>query len=467
MAHVTLVTGQAGTGKTTWLMHRANEYAQGMITAEHQRMLAITRMHGARRRVEMKLQELCHNIPYDVATIDGFALSIVNRWRTASGYKKPIIAVPYNVEFLGTLFGVEAGFACILSEAARLLESPTVGKLIGTTYPLIMVDEFQDCYGPLLEFVKGLSRASNLLVAADDFQLLDSTVCGCPAIDWVEQLQAKGEATIEELTFFHRTSSKLILNTARCLRENIHSADPKIPIFCCPNHGVAAWKIIERLVLTSRADRWAGACALICPSHDPFLQKVIASCDDQLKKKNHSPIRWTEELTGEEERVRILTTLGITEESCGSNTEWCVPSGELDRLGMCIVDRAKRFCKLRGLKTIPIGILEKHADKIVHDLRAYSAQSPKRAVTTVHGAKNREFDNVIILWTYKLPPDSDQQRRWLYNAVTRSKENCMILVWGDENRVKCDPVLSLLGLPQPVFRGKRRGRHKTPVIQKG
>ncbi len=459
MGQVILVTGQAGTGKTTWLMRKASEYAQGVITTDHQRMLAITRMHGARRRVEMKLREVCPNVPYDVETIDGFALLIVNRWRAAIGYKKPIIAVPNDAEFVATLFGVEAGFAYILSQASRLLESPTVGKLIGATYPLIMVDEFQDCHGPLLDLVRRLSRVSNLLLAADDFQLLDSAICGCPAIDWVEHLQAKGEATIEELTIFHRTSSKLILNTARCLRESIHSIDPKIPIFCCPNHGVAAWKIIERLVLTSPAERWKGTCALICPSHDPFLQKVIASGENQLVRKNHSPIRWTEELTGEEQRVRILTTLGIGEESCGPNTEWCDPPGELDQLGTCIVDRAKRFCKLRGLKTIPIGILEKHADKIVHDLRAYSAQSPKRAVTTVHGAKNREFDNVFILWTYKLPPDSDQQRRWLYNAVTRSKENCMILVWGDENRVKGDPVLSLLGLPQPVFRGKRRVRH--------
>jgi hypothetical protein len=46
-------------------------------------MLVITRMHGARRRLEHKLKDSCRNIPYSVATIDGFALSVVNRWRTA------------------------------------------------------------------------------------------------------------------------------------------------------------------------------------------------------------------------------------------------------------------------------------------------------------------------------------------------------------------------------------------------
>jgi len=83
MGQVAVVVGQAGTGKTTWLMDKACELAPLLITADHQRMLVITRMHGARRRLEHKLKDSCRNIPYSVATIDGFALSVVNRWRTA------------------------------------------------------------------------------------------------------------------------------------------------------------------------------------------------------------------------------------------------------------------------------------------------------------------------------------------------------------------------------------------------
>ena len=47
---------------------------------------------------------------------------------------------------------------------------------------------------------------------------------------------------------------------------------------------------------------------------------------------------------------------------------------------------------------------------------------------TVHGAKNREFDNVIVLWPAAVGGSDDQKRRLLYNAVTRAKERCIVLV---------------------------------------
>jgi superfamily I DNA/RNA helicase len=47
---------------------------------------------------------------------------------------------------------------------------------------------------------------------------------------------------------------------------------------------------------------------------------------------------------------------------------------------------------------------------------------------TVHGAKNREFDNVIVLWPAAITGSDDQKRRLLYNAVTRAKSRCLVLV---------------------------------------
>jgi hypothetical protein len=47
---------------------------------------------------------------------------------------------------------------------------------------------------------------------------------------------------------------------------------------------------------------------------------------------------------------------------------------------------------------------------------------------TVHGAKNREFDNVVVLWPAATGGSDDQKRRLLYNAVTRAKQRCLVLV---------------------------------------
>ena len=49
---------------------------------------------------------------------------------------------------------------------------------------------------------------------------------------------------------------------------------------------------------------------------------------------------------------------------------------------------------------------------------------------TIHGAKNREFDVVIVLWPASMGVggNADQKRRLLYNAVTRAKSRCLVLV---------------------------------------
>jgi hypothetical protein len=461
MGQVAVVVGQAGTGKTTWLMAKANELAPGLVASEHQRMLVITRMHGARRRLEQKLKDACQSIPYSVATIDGFALSIVNRWRTALGHTKPVAAVPENVDFVGGVFGIEADFGRVAGSAARLLQSPTVGGVIGATYPLILIDEFQDCHGPLLEFVAALSKHGSILLAADEFQLLDSTVTGCPAVEWARMQTATGAATIEELTTCHRTSVTGILDAARCLRDNTPPTGRTISVVCCPNHGPAAWKLIERLVSCAPSDRWTGTCALICPSHDPVLGKVLESCANQLRKKNLVPIRWQVECSAQEEQRRTATSLGLATASPDSDGSWQTPPGPLDGVATNVLNRVQRFARLRGIDAIPHRLVARHVDTAVQEQRAYWSSSSSRTVTTVHGAKNREFDNVFVLWPYSVPSDVAQRRRLLYNAVTRSRRNCMVLVLGDENRARNDPVLALLGPSEPAFKPSRKARKRT------
>jgi len=461
---LSLVVGQAGTGKTTWLMEKVRGNAPDLISSEHQRLLAITRMHEARRRVETKLRESAPGIRCTVTTIDGFALAILNRWRTALGWAKPIQSVSADMDFEETIFGIEADFERVQVAATRLLQYTTVKQIISATYPLIAVDEFQDCHGSLLEFIKALSSCSTLLLAADDFQLLDTSVCGCPAVDWAKELRTDQRAEITELKVCHRTSTQGILDAARCLRDNIEATETTVPVVCCPREAPAAWKIIERLVFNR--NRWTGTTALICPSHDPFIQKVLKSCNDQLQKKNCMPIHWDIEYTSENEQKIIRTSLGLTDKTGKTNGEWVPPELTLDPISTHVVARSQRFARLKGLKTIPRTLLEQHVETVVHEKRAYRNHNALRTVTTVHGAKNREFDNVFVLWTYKLPPDKDWQRRLLYNAVTRAKNNCMILILGNLTRAQSDPTLRLLGPAQPAFSNRTKSKSTSPKNRK-
>lgn len=49
---------------------------------------------------------------------------------------------------------------------------------------------------------------------------------------------------------------------------------------------------------------------------------------------------------------------------------------------------------------------------------------------TVQQAKNREFDGVVVIWPYQVGGDGEHKRRLLYNAVTRARRWCTVLVQG-------------------------------------
>lgn len=441
------VVGQAGTGKTTWLMQQANDLAPRFLTAGHHRLLALTRMHGSRRRLQRKLLDSCSKIPCSISTIDGFALTLVDRWRRALGYSRPIKPVDGNTPFSDTIFGTEAGFSQILVAGTELLGSRTVRAVIRESYPLIVVDEFQDCHGALLDFVKALAICSTLIVAADDFQLLDHSVDGCPAVEWLRTTEGACNHCTRLVTV-HRSAVQKILDAARCLRDNVPADAETIPIFCCAGFGPAAFKIVDALVY--KASVWKGSTALIYPSDHDFVRQVLASVDHQLRKSNRRPMSWFRECSAQKEREYLRECLGLAQEKAWPN-RWTAPTGDLPPPARQVVSRVLRFSRLRGIQDIPCEVVARCIDTAVHEQRAYFSPNRKRIVTTVHGAKNREFDNVIIIWPYAVRSDDEQNRRLLYNAITRSKHNCMLLVRGKLKRVRDDPVLSLLGPPREVF----------------
>ena len=59
---------------------------------------------------------------------------------------------------------------------------------------------------------------------------------------------------------------------------------------------------------------------------------------------------------------------------------------------------------------------------------------------TIHQAKNREFDSVIVLWPYKVAGSADRKRRLLYNAITRAKRQAVVIVQNPD-RLKQPPFV--------------------------
>ncbi|MCY3818113.1 MAG: hypothetical protein OXH52_01940 [Gammaproteobacteria bacterium] len=77
------IEGHAGTGKTTRLFQRLRRALAECPLADDQQILAVTKMHGSRRRMDGQLRA----VPglrgrYRCCTADSFAWRIVRRWRT-------------------------------------------------------------------------------------------------------------------------------------------------------------------------------------------------------------------------------------------------------------------------------------------------------------------------------------------------------------------------------------------------
>jgi hypothetical protein len=57
---------------------------------------------------------------------------------------------------------------------------------------------------------------------------------------------------------------------------------------------------------------------------------------------------------------------------------------------------------------------------------------------TIQRAKNREFPNVVVLWPHSVTGSPEHLRRLLYNAITRARNHCSVIVLG-QGRLNTPP----------------------------
>lgn len=455
--NLTFVTGHAGTGKTTQLMELAGNLIPSLLTQpEFQSILAITLMHGARRRIDSALRKKYPSTPIRVTTIHSFALGVANRWRRALGLNVPIAANPECGGLFEQYGAIQASFGEILEMASNLVGNPTVGGLVAASYPLVIVDEFQDCDRAAISLIEKLAGVSQVILAADGFQdLTSSDDAPCEAINWLQGLAIRGAHHID-LSAPQRTQVNTILHTADCLRRNVRASSTTIEKFAAPAIPMLAWKIAQAFL----SDELTGSCAVICLSADALLDKFLDSVNCQLANKNVTRgIRWTRIQNSDFEEKSLFEELGV---SSGISTDqiWTKTDSDVLNFGSqasLVHEKVVRFAKLTGRKGVDLDLVRHFAQASLHAARSYTPLSGRFEVTTVHGAKNREFDNVFVFWGYRLPPP-ETRRKLLYNAVTRAKRRCILLVLQkDRSQLLLDPALRLLGEYPLPFGGRKQG----------
>ncbi|MGO9203016.1 MAG: ATP-binding domain-containing protein [Limisphaerales bacterium] len=404
--------GPAGTGKTTRLI----QSLEGLLASEQlrdgQRVLALTFMHGSRRRLHERLSSLTGlRGRFECSTFDSFAFMVCNRWKSL-------------LKRLGLLMPGDGEFDKTCDCCGALVEQAHARTWITCGFPTIVVDEAQDLSPERLRIVRGLAPESNLLIAADEFQCLDDRLIPNPAVQWL-----RSATTPIPLDSNYRTSKADLLAAALAVRtgSDVAVKNRNFKVVLTPKDVFAAEYV-------SNAIAWGGTpeVTIITPSRKgAFCTAIVELVGRRQSSKGNGPYRCGWECTDVEEVETTMRTLALpdTVSTDGLVTHLGNLNGAFP--GGPVAEWADRQRRVSGQIHFDRGEVQRHINRLFSMRRHYSHYSRGRfQAMTVHQAKNREFDGVIVIWPHTVGGDAQHKRRLLYNAITRAKKWCLVLVQG-------------------------------------
>ena len=407
------IEGAAGTGKTTRLFHKLRQVLEERPLEDHQQVLALTKMHGSRRRMDGKLRATSGlRGRFRCSTADSFAWGIVRRWRTLA--RKTLVSEP-----------VEGDYEQVCSLAGTLLADRVVQNWVGQAYPVVIVDEFQDSKGGQLAMISALSSVARCIAAADDFQDLEETFTN-PAVAW-----ARNNGGRERLSDIHRTSASGLLKASRALREGrtLPGDGDRFKVLAAWNHNVGASFVAKNLCWWQKSDDIA-ILSPSRPSSSAFVRDLVARVEAKpISKPPVGPYRVPWEGTEEEKFGRFIEGLDLPDDPDAEVDCDALLLGDVGGPLQALSRWVERQARVGGRTTFTVRDLCHEARRIHQHSRAYSRVKDHgiRAMT-IHQAKNREFDSVIVLWPYEVKGNAERQRRLLYNAITRAKSQALVVV---------------------------------------
>lgn len=434
--------GAAGTGKTHNLVERAREIVQDGALDEGQKLLALTFMNGARRRLNARLGENPEfRRRFECQTFDVFARTLAVRRRSLISPEMQAQAAALN-EFDGP---------CAL--AAALLEQEAVRQWVARSFPLVLVDEAQDLDEYRLRVLQGLSPSSRIVAAADAFQCLHDGRDTAPLIGWLE-----GAGQTHRLTQVRRTAQQGLLAAALAVREG---RDVKAVLTANTYKNRTTWngagfRLLEAPIKNKNSGLLAWSIANdITQRQDPV---VILSPDGgnaiiraalntvqtkQYERKNSGatfgpyPHTWDRHDT--EEADALLTKIVLPDTAGYTDLRALLAPLAEDASIAQTIKRMDRLRRVHGQAAFTSAQFTEFVRESVRNRsRLGFRQQRGHLAMTIQRAKNREFPNVIVLWPHTATGSPEHQRRLLYNAITRAKNHCTVIVLG-QGRMNSPP----------------------------
>lgn len=407
------VEGAAGCGKTFRLMGALGETLDEVPLGEGQRVLALTFMHGARRRLNDKLK----HVPglkgrFECITIDSFAWRLLRRWLG--------LAAALGIQPLQ-----EDQYDAQCDAAGVLLERPEVRGWVATSFPIVLVDEAQDLKPQRLRMICAIAQSANMLIAADEFQCLDEGLRPNPLVAWLHQA-----CVPEVLTMVMRTDVPALLTAATTIRTGA------APVVGRGFQIMAAKSVPMAAAYLANAIAWrrGGNVAIITPSlSGNFAKDVVARvCQQACGTKGNGPyaIRW--DRSEQDETAALLEGLHLNEvaliEDVLKVLATLPQSAPIRETNTWVRHQARALGRTEFSRAEIEAII---ARKGAVRRQRYGLDNYDLTAMTVQQAKNRDFEGVIILWPFQVGGDTEHKRRLLYNAITRARRWCTIILQSD------------------------------------
>lgn len=434
--------GAAGTGKTHSLVRRAGELVGSGSLDDGQKLLALTFMNGARRRLVSRFSEdKTFRTRFDCQTFDVFARTIAMRRRS-------LITRPLH-ERAATLGPFDG--PCAL--AAELLQMELVRRWVASSFPLVVVDEAQDLDEHRSRILQGLAQSCQVVAAADAFQCLHDGRDTTPLIDWLE---TAGET--HRLSVPRRTNRQGLLGAALAVREGRDIRAVLTPrrstnrtswsgagfrlieaTATAKNIGLLAWSIANEM------DQREGQVVILTPdAKSPIIKRALETVRTRQWPRNGAvpfgpfDVKWERE--DSEEAANLLAELRLPETaSCADLRALLAPFSE-----QAVVAHAlSRLDRLRRVQGQVLFTADQVAEIVRESVRNRSRlglleRQRGHLAMTIQRAKNREFQNVIVLWPHTATGSADHLRRLLYNGITRAQRHCTVIVLG-QGRLESPP----------------------------
>ncbi len=433
--------GAAGTGKTHNLVGRAGELVQDGALSDGHKLLALTFMNGARRRLDARLGENpAFRRRFDCQTFDVFARTLAARRRSLITQAMQQQAAALN-EFNGP---------CCL--AASLLEYDPVRHWVARSFPLVLVDEAQDLDEHRMRILQGLSQSCRIVAAADAFQCLHDGRDTAPLIGWLE-----GAGQTYRLTQPRRTQQQGLLAAALAVREgrdikSVLTANTfnnrttwngaGFRLLEAPatnaNHALLSWAVANEIAQRQ------GPFALLTPdAGNAIVRAALVRVHTKQWTRNSGatfgpyPHVWDRHDT--QEADALLADIALPETaSCADLRTILAPLAGHAAIAQAIsrMDRLRRAHGHTGFTAIQVTEFVREASR--NRSRLGFRQHRGHLAMTIQRAKNREFPNVIVLWPHTATGSPEHLRRLLYNAITRAQNHCTVIVLG-QGRLNAPP----------------------------